>query len=329
MSRRFSPICSNVRPRRQRRNWKWSTARRMTIGSFKWNKRRKRSLMGNGWRCAVIGWHWVKWLVLFFFSSSSFVYKRTRRDAVDMCKIDRLFRRLTIVSFRYVVEHSTSRRTSLLLLSDFGLELFLTVDIFFDLDTSSLQSERCSTCNCWNKHKHFSISINKRHLTWTFSMPSCKRCTEDRAMPYVVSLSLLRNVEASRFSNDKRVKFWTFFGIIRTLGRKLIWFCNFPNVKRRNILRCKFWRKRSKLDGKFFLAINAMVRRRWSSTKSSFLLLAIKQYIVSLVISHSQTAEAIEREKVYLNKLDIILVQVNSSLEREGKRLSIRSSSRF
>jgi hypothetical protein len=40
-------------------------------------------------------------------------------------------------------------------------------------------------------------------------------------------------------------------------------------------------------------------------------LLAIKQYIVSLVISHSQNAELMEREKVYLNKLNIILVQVN------------------
>ncbi len=40
-------------------------------------------------------------------------------------------------------------------------------------------------------------------------------------------------------------------------------------------------------------------------------MLAIKQYIVSLVISHSQNAELMEREKVYLNKLNIILVQVN------------------
>jgi exportin-1 len=39
--------------------------------------------------------------------------------------------------------------------------------------------------------------------------------------------------------------------------------------------------------------------------------LAIKQYIVSLVISHSQNPELMEREKVYLNKLNIILVQVN------------------
>ncbi|CAF3763002.1 unnamed protein product [Rotaria socialis] len=37
---------------------------------------------------------------------------------------------------------------------------------------------------------------------------------------------------------------------------------------------------------------------------------AIKQYIVSLVISHSQNPELMEREKVYLNKLNIILVQI-------------------
>ncbi|CAF4075046.1 unnamed protein product [Rotaria sp. Silwood2] len=37
---------------------------------------------------------------------------------------------------------------------------------------------------------------------------------------------------------------------------------------------------------------------------------AIKQYIVSLIISHSQNPELMEREKVYLNKLDIILVQI-------------------
>jgi hypothetical protein len=41
------------------------------------------------------------------------------------------------------------------------------------------------------------------------------------------------------------------------------------------------------------------------------LIVAIKQYIVSLVISHSQNPELMEREKVYLNKLNIILVQVN------------------
>jgi hypothetical protein len=33
---------------------------------------------------------------------------------------------------------------------------------------------------------------------------------------------------------------------------------------------------------------------------------------VSLVISHSQNPELMEREKVYLNKLNVILVQVNS-----------------
>jgi hypothetical protein len=32
---------------------------------------------------------------------------------------------------------------------------------------------------------------------------------------------------------------------------------------------------------------------------------------VSLVISHSQNSELMEREKVYLNKLNVILVQVN------------------
>ena len=41
---------------------------------------------------------------------------------------------------------------------------------------------------------------------------------------------------------------------------------------------------------------------------------AIKQYIVSLVISHSQNPELMEHEKVYLNKLNIILVQVNQFL---------------
>ena len=52
---------------------------------------------------------------------------------------------------------------------------------------------------------------------------------------------------------------------------------------------------------------------RQTSSSSSFVdrrLLAIKQYIVSLVISHSQNPELMEREKVYLNKLDVILVQV-------------------
>ncbi len=33
---------------------------------------------------------------------------------------------------------------------------------------------------------------------------------------------------------------------------------------------------------------------------------------MSLVISHSQNPELMEREKVYLNKLNVILVQVNS-----------------
>ena len=32
---------------------------------------------------------------------------------------------------------------------------------------------------------------------------------------------------------------------------------------------------------------------------------------MTLVISHSQNPELMEREKVYLNKLNIILVQVN------------------
>ena len=50
-------------------------------------------------------------------------------------------------------------------------------------------------------------------------------------------------------------------------------------------------------------------------TLISILLLAIKQYIVSLVISHSQNAELMDREKVYLNKLDIILVQVMTMFE--------------
>ncbi|CAF1173283.1 unnamed protein product [Adineta steineri] len=37
---------------------------------------------------------------------------------------------------------------------------------------------------------------------------------------------------------------------------------------------------------------------------------AIKQFIVSMIISHSQNQQSIEREKVYLSKLNIILVQI-------------------
>lgn len=52
---------------------------------------------------------------------------------------------------------------------------------------------------------------------------------------------------------------------------------------------------------------------------------AIKQYIVSLVISQSQSTELLEREKVYLNKLDVILVQVRRSICSMLERTSFRA----
>lgn len=51
------------------------------------------------------------------------------------------------------------------------------------------------------------------------------------------------------------------------------------------------------------------------SNEWSNVILAIKQYIVSLIISHSQNPELMEREKVYVNKLNIILVQVRTIVE--------------
>lgn len=137
--------------------------------------------------------------------------------------------------------------------------------------------------------------------------------------------------------------------IIRTLGRKSIVSWNIRNVKKRNITPCKFWKRPSKHDGKRYRKNNAKVisLRRRSVRTTRIVASAIKQYIVSLVISHSQNPELMDREKVYLNKLDVILVQVtvasssssplrfgfsfrfwNTNGRRNGRTLSATSSKR-
>lgn len=45
-----------------------------------------------------------------------------------------------------------------------------------------------------------------------------------------------------------------------------------------------------------------------------FLLIGIKKYIVNVIIKLSSTPESLDREKVYLNKLNMILVQVSDNL---------------
>lgn len=45
-----------------------------------------------------------------------------------------------------------------------------------------------------------------------------------------------------------------------------------------------------------------------------FLLIGIKKYIVNVIIKLSSTPESLDREKVYLNKLNMILVQVSVNL---------------
>ena len=42
--------------------------------------------------------------------------------------------------------------------------------------------------------------------------------------------------------------------------------------------------------------------------------LAIKKYIVGLIIKNSSDMPTLEKEKVYLNKLNIILIQVNGNM---------------
>lgn len=43
-------------------------------------------------------------------------------------------------------------------------------------------------------------------------------------------------------------------------------------------------------------------------------LIGIKKYIVNVIIKLSSTPESLDREKVYLNKLNMILVQVSVCL---------------
>lgn len=45
-----------------------------------------------------------------------------------------------------------------------------------------------------------------------------------------------------------------------------------------------------------------------------FLFPGIKKYIVNVIIKLSSTPESLDREKVYLNKLNMILVQVRRNL---------------
>lgn len=45
-----------------------------------------------------------------------------------------------------------------------------------------------------------------------------------------------------------------------------------------------------------------------------FFLTGIKKYIVNVIIKLSSTPESLDREKVYLNKLNMILVQVSVDL---------------
>lgn len=144
-------------------------------------------------------------------------------------------------------------------------------------------------------------------------------------MPWV-SLSLLGSESpfSAAFSNDKPAKSWTSYVIIRMRGRRSIASWSSPSVKRRNTTHCKSWRKRSKHDGKLYPRNSVKVGVR--QTSPSFVdlrVLAIKQYIVSLVISHSQNPELMEREKVYLNKLDVILVQVRRRRARSSLILPV------
>ena len=82
----------------------------------------------------------------------------------------------------------------------------------------------------------------------------------------------------------------------------------------------KFWKRQSKHAGKLYQKNNAKVTRERDLlfSKTIDVIAAIKQYIVSLIISHSQNPELMEREKVYLNKLNIILVQVRSIFQNQS-----------
>lgn len=86
-------------------------------------------------------------------------------------------------------------------------------------------------------------------------------------------------------------------------------------------MRYKFWKKQSKQSGKPYQEINAMVNNKYSfylnfyfSIKFFklffFLLVAIKKYIVGLIIKNSSDSATLEKEKVYVNKLNVILIQV-------------------
>lgn len=90
----------------------------------------------------------------------------------------------------------------------------------------------------------------------------------------------------------------------------------------------KFWSKLSKPDGKCYLEISVKVifitrfHRAFCSflfTAIIFICLGIKKYIVSLIIKISSDPVSLEREKMYLNKLNMILVQVKrlSSVNRD------------
>lgn len=97
---------------------------------------------------------------------------------------------------------------------------------------------------------------------------------------------------------------------------------NFQITNKQSTMPYKYWKMSSKHAGKYSQGISVMVGfyilcfsclYEWLYEYSLFpLSTGIKKYIVGLIIKTSSDAETLDREKVYLNKLNMILVQVRN-----------------
>lgn len=234
-----------------------------------------------------------------------------------MCKIDRLFRRLTI--FFQICSWAPDKATNISL--SFWLwtwtswlwTSFSTWTLLLcnpntarhaTIGTSTNTSELRSANDIWREHSRCRRAND---------VPRTGRCRKFRLSSLLspfdsfrLATTSERSFERSSGSSGRLDESRLYFGVFQ-MSRDEIFCAANPGENDQNTLEDSpsrpMWRWGEE------------VRERVRSFSPS----AIKQYIVSLVISHSQNAEAIEREKVYLNKLDIILVQVNPSESEESR----------
>ena len=103
------------------------------------------------------------------------------------------------------------------------------------------------------------------------------------------------------------------------LGLESIPFWNSQKINKQNIMLFRFWRMLLRPAGRFFHGhsakvshdcVNRVIQSLNRFNIFSNVLLGIKKYIVGLIIKTSSDSSSLSKEKVYLGKLNMILVQV-------------------